>query len=246
MAGTTTAGTALIGAFSRIYVINLKSRADRRQEIGEQFGRLGLSFQHPQIELHEASRFDSAAGYPSIGARGCFHSHLRILTAAAAANLPSILILEDDLDFSHEIETLLPAALARLEETRWSIFYGGYERPCPAADIKTLGISHIGPQEPIRTTHFIALRGDAIAFAASYLNAIDGRPAGSHEGGPMHVDGAYSWFRAAHPQLETWIADPQLGHQRSSRTDIHDLGWKDTMPGVRHLTALARKLLRKK
>ncbi len=27
----------------------------------------------------------------------------------------------------------------------------------------------------------------------------------------MHVDGAYSWFRQAHPHLRTWLAVPILG-----------------------------------
>jgi len=49
----------------------------------------------------------------------------------------------------------------------------------------------------------------------------------------MHVDGAYTWFRRTHPTRRTWVALPELGHQRQSRTDIHPLRWYDRWPLVR-------------
>jgi len=49
----------------------------------------------------------------------------------------------------------------------------------------------------------------------------------------MHVDGAYGWFRYEFPSKATWLAVPQLGYQRSSRTDIHPLQWFDRIPGIR-------------
>lgn len=41
----------------------------------------------------------------------------------------------------------------------------------------------------------------------------------------MHVDGAYSWFRKDHPFLRTLLADPELGYQRPSRSDIFTGHW---------------------
>lgn len=246
MLSVSNAGAALVETFAHIRIINLKSRADRRREMAQQLGRLGLSYDHPQIHLHEASRFGGAGAYPSIGARGCFHSHLKILKQAATANLRSVLIIEDDLDFARNAETLVPTALEALQGTEWSVFYGGYVRTNAGQDTPRHPIFRIESTEPIQTTHFIALRGEAIAAAAAYLDAIDARPPGSPEGGPMHVDGAYSWFRRAHPDLETWLAMPELGYQRPSRTDIHDLGWKDRWRGIREITAFARRIVRKR
>jgi hypothetical protein len=60
----------------------------------------------------------------------------------------------------------------------------------------------------------------------------------------MHVDGAYTWFRASHPEMRTWIAVPELGHQRQSRTDIHPLRWYDRWPVVRELAQWARRVRR--
>jgi hypothetical protein len=57
----------------------------------------------------------------------------------------------------------------------------------------------------------------------------------------MHVDGAYSWFRANHPHLLTSVANPELGHQRASRTDVHDLRWHDRVPVVRDIVAFLRR-----
>ena len=58
----------------------------------------------------------------------------------------------------------------------------------------------------------------------------------------MHVDGAYHWFRRAHPELVCFIAEPPLAYQRASRTDIHALSWRDRVPLVRELVAFGRKI----
>lgn len=76
-------------------------------------------------------------------------------------------------------------------------------------------------------SHFLAIRGEVLPFLIDYLKAMLGRPGGHPEGGPMHVDGAYSWFRAANPQYRTLLCDPPLAFQRSSRTDIHNNSWYD-------------------
>lgn len=58
----------------------------------------------------------------------------------------------------------------------------------------------------------------------------------------MHVDGAYSHFRADHPQMVTLSVSPTLGVQRPSRTDVHDLRWFDRVPLVRDTAQLYRRL----
>jgi glycosyl transferase, family 25 len=61
----------------------------------------------------------------------------------------------------------------------------------------------------------------------------------------MHVDGAYSWFRRQHPEVITLLAMPELGHQRSSRTDIHDLNWYDRSIVLRPLVSVLRRIIRR-
>src|SRR5690606_31802208 len=92
--------------FEAIYVINLAYRADRRLEMSAELARLGLSFDDPKVTLFAAVRPEDAGEFPSVGARGCFMSHLGILHSALALGLRSILILEDDADFTADFVNL--------------------------------------------------------------------------------------------------------------------------------------------
>lgn len=239
----TRAGRALLDTVDRIVVVNLARRPDRRREMAGQLARLGLAFDDDRVLRFDACSFDDPAGFPTAGTRGCFHSHLGVWRDAAARGDRSVLLLEDDLDFVPDIERRLPEALAALQRHDWTLFYGGVLEWAPAI-VPTPPLGFARPDEPIMGGHFLAVRGAAIAQLATYLAAMPGRPAGSDDGGPMHVDGAYGWFRAAYSDYETWVAQPDLGLQRSSRTDIHALRWKDRTPGLRELTALARRLRR--
>jgi glycosyl transferase family 25 len=226
--------------FERIYVVNLASRADRRAEMAEQFRRIGMSMTSPAIRLFAAVRPDDAGSFPSVGARGCFLSHLGVLRDAISAGVERVLIVEDDLNFVDDFASRSAEILPGVVAPECAIFYGGYE--IEADRIRGRGLVEIDPTLAVRTTHFIGLQGAAIADAARYLETMLERPAGHPEGGPMHVDGAYSWFRKEHPHYRTWIAVPELGYQRASRTDIHDLRWFDRVPGARELVAALRKV----
>jgi hypothetical protein len=239
-----------LSGFDRIYVLNLPERADRRREIEVQLRRVGLSLATAPVRLFRAVRPPDAGSFPSIGARGCFMSHLGMLREAVDDGLGSVLILEDDVDFSPDAERRLPAVLAALAHEDWAVFYGGCELPegVPATLAALAAPEEVLRELPAavgaRTTHFIALRGAAIALAARFLESVAARPPGDPAGGPMHVDGAYTWFRRTHPALRTWVALPALGHQRQSRTDIHPLRWYDRWPLVRDLAQLARRVRR--
>lgn len=229
-----------LGNFDRISIINLASRSDRRAEMAEQLGRIGLSITgNEKVRLVQAVRPEDAGDFPSIGARGCFMSHLSVLRDAAAARSDRILILEDDLNFSRDFATRAPTVWAHLEALDWAIFYGGYEMDrLPESVDACVAIS---PTIVVRTTHFVGFKGAVIPALAKYLEAMLERSIGHPDGGPMHVDGAYSFFRRANPCYATLVAVPALGYQRASRTDIHALRWFDRMPGVRYITSAVRR-----
>lgn len=221
--------------FERICIINLVHRTDRRAEIAEQLALVGLSFDSPNVELFSAVRPDNADGFDSIGARGCFMSHLGILQRAK--NLRNVLIFEDDLDFIPDIGTRIGPVLKALPMD-WGLFYGGCEidlAPDPGL------LTRVPPTAGLRTSHFVAFNGPVIGKLIEYLEAIIERPAGHIDGGPMHVDGAYSRFRADNPTIGVFAALPELGYQRPSRTDIHSLKWFDRVPGVRELVQALRR-----
>lgn len=221
--------------FSHIYVINLTHRTDRRVEISRQLALVGLSFDAPNVSLFEAIRPDNLGGFDSIGAHGCFMSHLGILRKARS--LDNVLILEDDLDFVTDIDELLREALASLPKD-WGIFYGGCVIDLPPGNAP---ITRVSPATSLRTSHFVAFNGPVIPRLIDYLEAILRRPPGHIDGGPMHVYGAYSRFRADNPEMAVFAAIPELGYQRPSRTDIHSLKWFDRAPIVKDLVQLIRR-----
>jgi len=241
----TPAGQALLDVFDTIYVINLRKRTDRLRDMETQLARLGLGFDDRTIFRLDAWSFSDPGEYPTAGTRGCFHSHRdawhRGLERSARQ---TVLVLEDDLNFAADIEQRLPSTIAALQMQDWSIFYGAVLQWSPTLKPEQ-GLGMALPDEGILGGHFIGIRGrEALANLHAYLTAMDNRPAGSPDGGPMHVDGAYSWFRKAYPQLKTFVAQPNLGVQRSSRTDIHQLSWKDRLPVIRDLTDHGRRLMR--
>jgi hypothetical protein len=227
--------------FDKVYVTNLASRVDRREEMTEQFQTIGRELNQRNIQLFEASRPENAGDFPSIGARGCFMSHLRILQDASAKGHARILIVEDDLNFAPDFVADGSRVIELLAKTDWAMFYGGYEALTASSPVVRNGLARLDPSDSLRTTHFVALQQPAIEEASAYLSAMLVRPAGDAAGGPMHVDGAYGWYRQAHPSRETWVAIPELGHQRSSRTDIHDLRWFDRWWLVRDAVAAVRR-----
>ena len=60
----------------------------------------------------------------------------------------------------------------------------------------------------------------------------------------MHVDGAYGWFRNAHPEITTMATKAQWLIQRSSKTDIHDPSWKEHIPMINLARRIKNKLTR--
>ena len=231
-----------LSCFERIYVINLKSRADRRVEMAEQLERVGLGLASPQVQLFEAVRPDSPGAFPSIGTRGCFMSHLQVLRDARDRGLASVLILEDDLNFVKDFGTRFEPVRRCLQQQPWGMFYGSYTFYGEAPTLPDAPCVQADAQLPISTTAFVAVHGAWIGRLIKYLEAMLQRPAGDPAGGPMHVDGAYCWFRAAYPEMACWLAHPSLGYQRSSQTDIHPPRWFDRVQPVAAVVSILRKL----
>lgn len=224
-----------------IFVINLPTRADRRLEIDHQLRRLGLSLSHERVILFSAVRPIDAGGFPSIGARGCFMSHLEVIRLALSKGMHNILILEDDCDFSKDSMRMVHQISVSLQEVDWSLFYGG---ALNSFDSKAClpGLDELAPASGMMGSHCIAIRGEALPLIQSYFDQILQRPPGHPDGGPMHVDGAYSRFRKDNPDLKTFIAKPEWAFQRSSATDIHDKQWFDRWPVFAKLISLVRKV----
>jgi glycosyl transferase family 25 len=235
-------GSALLSVVDHVFVINLPHRTDRRDEMAGQLARVGLGFDHPQVTLFPAVRVDDPGDFPTAGVRGCFLSHLGVLRTIAQAGLARALVLEDDADFSQHFETRLPALAPGLAQAGWDMFYGWppgrHADPDVAGDTR---LRDIPPDQPVAMLHFFAITGPAAARCVPFLEAMLDRPLGDPAGGPMHVDGAMCWFRAANPDLRTLAPEVPLSVQRSSRSDITRDKWFDRIDALAGpLTALRR------
>lgn len=219
-------GEMLLDLFEEIYVINLPARTDRKTEIAEQLARLNLSLDHPRVHLFAAIRPAERGEFESIGARGCFESHLGVLTQAIASGAETFLILEDDANFSDDFEPRVAGLKAASDATGWDMWYGWNPLIDPG-DAAGDAIDILPSATSFYCSHFIGLRRKAAIRALAYLQAIAARPSGHPEGGAMHVDGAYAWFRKAHADVVTVYPVRPVTYQRSSRTDIQALKWFD-------------------
>ena len=208
----------MIDAFDRIRIINLRSRADRRREMAGELKRLGLK-NDPRVEFFEAIAPADRGKWRTIGEHGCYLSHLAVLRQAALAG-ESILLLEDDCDFTDAAQT-----------SDWGagsdIFYGGFS----AADHSNLQTCDM------QGAHCMGFSKAAVAPLVEFLER---QAAGDS---PAPVDGAYVDFRRANPQLRTEFASPQIAIQRQSSSDISP-GRFDRNKLSRFAVGLVRKLNR--
>ncbi len=215
-----------------IFVINLEYRKDRRIAMEKQLSRIGW-----HAEFISAVRPTDAGRFPSIGARGCFLSHLSVLRKAQDAATQQLIILEDDVNFTQEFGERWRSSISELEKQEWSIFYPGH-----LIDGLPVGLSRISPSISVKGTHFMVINGRAISTLVDGLEKILTRPYGHPLGSPIHVDGAYTVIRRHDHSLVTYAQFPVLGYQRPSRTDIGDLKWFDRVGILTPIASLARKL----
>ena len=227
---------SFLNTFDKIFIVNLPERIDRRKEISSELDWIGAS-NHAKVEIFPAVKPTEPGGFPSIGARGCFMSHLSILKRARDSGMQRILIMEDDLMFSSYLKKNQQALAQHLKGNAYDIAYLGH-----LVEKKNNGALRFEKYElPLMQSHFIAFRGDVIASLVTFLETLLTRPPGHPDGGPMHVDGAYSTFRQQQPERITQIAVPSLGFQRPSPSDIAGFRWFDNVAGFKVLSAFARR-----
>lgn len=223
--------------FDKTYIINLPERLDRRQEMEQELKRFGLSESSNQIKFFPAIKPHDQGEFPSIGARGCFLSHLAVLKEARSQHLNNLLIMEDDLSFRNLLIEHQEEVTRELNQLNWDFAYlGHYLDVAPQEKIIFQEYS-----EEIQMSHFIAINGRIIPQLVDFLEELLKRPAGHPDGGPMHVDGAYSTFRAQNPSVITLIANPSLGFQRSSPSNVSGFKWFDKLPVFTQLATAVRQ-----
>jgi glycosyl transferase family 25 len=232
-------------SFDKIYILNLPDRADRRRDMTAELAR--ANFPTPKLldcpDAHASffpgQRVTELAGFPSLGCRGCFLSHLAILKHAHAHNYSQVLILEDDMSFSPLVPQLDHHLTEITRDPTWQFAYFGHILPGRAVSTSESPITFELSMEHVVCAHFYAARSTILPQLIDWLETIQTRPFKHPAGGPMHVDGAFNEFRVRN-NIPTRITHPSLGHQRSSRSDIATLKWFDRVPVVREIIPLLR------
>ena len=225
--------------FDRVYVINLPQRTDRRRQMERELLRAGLPLMPGKVEIFPAIRPADKEGFPSIGACGCFRSHLSIFKVAAQQNARNALMVEDDLTISDKFHEQFDSIARQLGETKWDFAYLGHVLELPSSPAQVL-MTPCTPETKLMTTHFYAAGGAILPRLIEFLEQMQQRPPGDPRGGPMHVDGALSTFRRQNPDVVTLVAHPNLGFQRSSPSDVAQRKWVDRYPGAKQVASFAR------
>ena len=232
----------LTDIFDRTYVLNLAYRSDRRREMGRVLRRVGMDWEPGKIELFEATRAQTAEPFTNLGAHGCFLSHLRMLRSARELGVSRLLIMEDDLEISPRYPELADMMTRRLAEDDWGFAYLGNDGPTRLAKGETAGMARVANTSA--KNQFYAIHGQILDPLIGYLELVLSREPGHPDGGPMHVDGAYRMFRNQNPEVVTLLAQPNLGWQRASSSDISSR-WVDQTPVIRTLFRVAREIRRR-
>jgi hypothetical protein len=232
----------LTESFDLIRVINLPDRTDRFREVTRQLQALGLEWKQGSVEIYAATRPTELAGFPSLGARGCFMSHLGVLRDALDRGVESVLVLEDDCEVPARFNAAVGEVALGLKHRTWQFLHLGHIAPLPPPPSGAVP-ALVEFRGHLQNLHMYAVHRSALAPLVEYLEGCLVRPPGDPIGGPMHVDGALTMFRAAHPEFTTLIAQPSLAGQRSSRSDI-TFGAFESIIGIKQAMSVARKLKR--
>ncbi len=235
-------GVELLKVFDSLFVINLRTRTDRRKEIEEQLAQIGLTFNDTTVRLFDAERPTTPGPWTSIGARGCFMSHLGIIQTAQRESLESIAIIEDDMDWTTDFLSSPSDTISQIAKDNWSYLHGGTTGNIVSSQVPKA--MPVAPKAHLHASHFIGLRGRALELIGDYLVSMTERPREDPKGGPMPIDGAYHWFRSDHPELVGAVCTPGIAAQRSSKSDITPKV-HDRIPGVSTLASAFRRLARK-
>jgi glycosyl transferase, family 25 len=221
----------LLDHFPRILIISLPTRQDRRRRVVAELARIGSGLVPGKLDFFDGIRPTEAAGFPSIGARGCFLSHMGVLRQAADEGVSEVLVLEDDIVFNPDFARAAPDAFAKLRTLKWDIAYPGHFGTITPAHTDLGG--WVPYTDDLICAHCYVVRGPAIRRLADGLKTIASRPAGHPDGGPMLPDGALNTLRRQNPDIVTLLAKPSLATQGGSPSDISDHRWFDRIPGVR-------------
>jgi hypothetical protein len=234
---------SLLEYFDAAYLINLAERTDRLASAKKEFARAGWRMGEGGVEHYVAQRFTDRAGFPFPECRGCFHSHAECIRKAWRDGRQNVLVMEDDIALAVSTGALTPAVVAQLNSMPWDFLYLGHEDTgdIGRATPRTRHVDFLPYGGSIRGTHSYAVNGRIFERLLAHLDRVANGVEGDQEYGPMPIDGAFNIFRFKNADVQTFIARPKIGWQRSSRSDISPKAF-DGLKLLRPFLAMLRDL----
>ncbi len=219
----------IVDFFDRIYVINLPYRKDRLNSVTKELGRAGISFCPGKVEVFSAIRPEEPAGFPDIGWRGCFLSHLGVIKQAKKDKLNNVLIMEDDLLISRRFIKSQHKLLEQLSTEEWGFVYFGHVVATP----RSRSVELINYSDTLITTHCYGVNASVFDRLIDYLEDYASQVAQQRPEVDIGVDSVISLFRKQNKDIVTLIASPSICVQSDSTSDLAGHGPKAT--GIRAL-----------
>jgi glycosyl transferase family 25 len=237
---------SLLSKYPAAYLINLPERKDRLRSATKELARIGWKLGAGGVQLYAAQKFTDRGCFPNAGSRGTFFSHMACLKDAERQGQSNLILLEDDIAFTSSLPKLTPSILWQLESIQWDFCYFGHEQTgnIGQANFKTTEVKLVPYRGHILQAHFVLINGRMLSRLIAHLDRVACGIEGDQEYGPMPVDGAYNIFRR-NSDVHTVIADPKLGWQHPSRSDITPSAvdnWrvlKSVTSAIRHLRYVA-------
>lgn len=192
--------------FEHIYCINLDRRPDRWEACQEEFDRIGIEVERVSATDGEAAFKSNATWIDELGLLpgeyGVLESNSSVLFDAREKGYNSILILEDDIQFSETFNKDWDNWCSEIPDN-WEMLYLGGNlvgwQPSPIA-------KHVHKGEGIFAVHALGLRGAA-------LNGIGLFP----KDGPVDVQ-----YARKSTNYNSYIMIPRLAYQRNDWSDIQN------------------------
>lgn len=171
------------------YCISLASQVQRRAFCQKQFGTEGVD-----VTFVDGIVPGDKARFPTLGARGCFLSHLKVLETALAEHSATgaryVTIFEDDVLLPRSFASIVSDVMRQLRGIDWHIFYWGTDNHPPTTPVPG--------REPLATI----APGQTITGKQAYTIRLESAPAlidhlrlGERQPLPGYSDGMYHEFR---------------------------------------------------
>jgi glycosyl transferase, family 25 len=203
--------------FDRVALINLPSRKDRLKAVSQELQNAGISLSDGRFQVFEAIKPDDSRGFPSVGWRGCFLSHLSIIKSANQDGMGNVLIFEDDVLISRKFAQQQELLVDVLRQNNWDFAYFGHVINVEKRKVPKF----VAYSEQIITTHCYAINGRVFDRLIKYLEEYGEQVAIQRPDVDHGIDGILSMFRESNKDIVSLISVPSLVTQNDSPSDIH-------------------------